>query len=379
MPLSWFYNNSVITVLYVLTVGKSVQIVADPFKGPIQEEFKLRHQGVADLTSIVIASITAIVLALNGYGLWSLVAFYIIQDILMSIFIIMISPRYPSVTFKRATARWFLGFAKGMLSSKMLNVAEDRADDYLVGTLASQSILGLYRVAWQIAWGFATISQQALSMGINPTFSQLQNDPKKSREGLEFINRMQLNVAMPVYIAITVAATEIVRVTFGSQWLEAVPMLRILILSGILIPILATGRLFYYARGSAETVISIQKYYLSVMLISMLVLIPLFSGIGAAVAVALTQLSGTVVLFSELNRDIDIRISQIFLRPTIASAFSLSTSVLVYSVHLSSIGPITTVCLTSLTVVITYYGCIYLVDRERIRSDIQLLFRGFQT
>jgi O-antigen/teichoic acid export membrane protein len=61
-----------------------------------------------------------------------------------------------------------------------------------------------------------------------PAFSRLQDRPAELRRGFLASIRVVQIIALPISVGLFVAADPIVRVVFGDQWLEVIPLLRVL-------------------------------------------------------------------------------------------------------------------------------------------------------
>lgn len=322
--LRLLYQDAVVTALVALTVPRTVSIVSTPFAAAIQREFQLLRIGAVQLTAVLVGVGGALWLISTGETLWALVGFYAIQDFSRAIGMFVLSPEYPSLEFNRNTARWFLGFSKDMLSTKTLNSLEDNGDDYLVGSLAGTTALGLYSISWRLSTAFKTIVQPAINRTILPTFANIRDSEVDGTRAIEFLFRMQLYATIPVYIASAIVAPELIHLVFGPKWSNAVPVFVTLALTGILSPLVATGRHFYYSRGEPKIVLHVQKYYIPVFILSMAILVPMFGGVGAAVSVNLMNVIALGLLISRIRSDVDLSVATNIIPPIIGGVITVA-------------------------------------------------------
>jgi PST family polysaccharide transporter len=315
-----FYDGTVVFAFLLLTVSKGLALFAAPFSGALQKHFQIFRVGSVQLVSVSIAGVVAVRLALSGESLIALVAFYAIQDVVRTVGFVILSPTYPTFSFDRSTAAWFYRFARRMWFSKILNSVESRGDDYLLGTLAGASALGAYSVAWRLAVAFKTVVQPAIDQAILPTFSQIKDSEERSTDAIEFLLRMQLYVAIPGYMVAAIVAPDLVPMMFGDQWTTAAPILSMLSITGVLAPIMASVRKFYYSRGEPDTVYTVQRYYLVTLVVAMVALVPPFGGLGGAAAVNVMSLVAVALFVRRLRQDTDF-----FPRRTMGPALAAGT------------------------------------------------------
>lgn len=308
--LRMYYPNDVVNVLLVLTVPQLLIIVGTPFKAAIQKEFRLTHIGAIQLIAFILGSIIGLFISIQYHGLWGLTAYYVVIKSVSSFGYLIISPEYPSFSYNHKTAKWFYGFAKKLFLTELFITAENYGDDHLIGTLANTSALGVYRIAWQLSSVFRIFIQPVLSEGITPVFSQMEK-PKRVKENIEFIIRIQFYITVPSFILAGLVAPEIVSVLYGPKWEGVVPVLRSLTIAGILYPIVGTLGKFYQARNESSKFSRIQRVYILIMVLTMLILVPIYGGVGGAISMSITELVAVVLIFRQLNKDIGFSVAKV--------------------------------------------------------------------
>lgn len=378
LALEQFYGPRVVTALRVLAIGQIVQLFASPFKAVIQREMGLTRLGLINMVTVIVSGIPAVWLAVEGEGLWALLFYYAGRNVLRGVGQALASPTYPAVRFDVETARWFVGFAKGMFGAQVLTAIEANGDDFLIGTLTGTAALGVYSIAWRMARLLNSFIQPAIRDGILPTFSRLKDTDEQSRRGLEFILRMQLNVAVPGYIVAGLVAADVLPAVFGRQWVDAIPVFRLLTVGGVLFPLISTMRHFYFSRGQQAKVFRLLLFSLPVMIVGMVLLLPRAGAIGAAVAIDLMLLCALGLLFRWLRVDIGLRVSSLLVPPVVAGTFALLVGTLTRAqiADLSGVHALLSIVTNGLVVALIYYSTMFAVDRNALTQDIQVLRRA---
>ncbi len=67
-----------------------------------------------------------------------------------------------------------------------------------------------------------------------PTFSRLQQDPKRMRRAFYKVTQFTSLLAFPVFIGMAILASDLIPAIFGEEWAPSVPVMQILALMGIL-------------------------------------------------------------------------------------------------------------------------------------------------
>jgi len=155
----------------------------------------------------------------------------------------------------------------------------------------SKAVVGCYAAALTVA-GIIWVTQQALFQHVSPMISSLIETEKEKRELQVLINKTQIaNIALNAILIVAIAtfADPILRF-FGPEYVTAKVPLWILLGAGF-ITVLSTpaAKLLAYS-GNEKSLLTVSILQVTTMLISGVILISLFSSIGAALAVMTTQL-----------------------------------------------------------------------------------------
>lgn len=382
-----YYETIILRALLALAVGKSISSLATPFQAIMEREFKLLQLAVLDILALVLGTVFGLWMIFDGFGVWGLIAYYMLYDALYGVVVVGASPQYPTVAFNRTAARWFLDFAWSLLFSKSLSAVESRADDFLIGTLSGSTVLGIYTISYRLTEAFSTVFQTTIRKGILPTFSHIQDADEKSKKGLAFLLRMQTYAVVPLYIFVAITATEIVTLFFGSQWISAGPVLQALAPAGIFIPLVASMRQYYYSVGRGHLVLRIQILYLAVFVVSLVALIPPFGALGGAAATVAAQVLGFGLFSYSLRSDV-----RLTLRPVYAPATKAGfpTVLAVVGLYVWGFPPqrwldiavipvselLVPLLVYGVTTVILFYPLLYATNPSIVRGDGAIVWKA---
>ncbi|MEH6683729.1 MAG: polysaccharide biosynthesis C-terminal domain-containing protein [Qipengyuania sp.] len=239
-------------------------------------------------------------LVLGSLTLFQLTAFYAAATLLgVLISTLLLKRILPSETFrvkpKIAWKAWMLTAMPIMLgmSAKLISA---KVDVLLLAPLADLTETGIYGAAWRLTY-VLTFPQVVLMTLVTPALSNAFTDGDMARAH----RVMKLSLlftalsSVPLAAAILFAAEPIMALVFGSEFAEGAGPLRILALgqtaasfSMVFASILVMG-----TREGAFAVVNVTA--LAVVVILCLALIPIYGGMGAAIAVASTAAVSLVI------------------------------------------------------------------------------------
>lgn len=250
-----------------------------------------------------------------------------------------------------------------MLSQTIFN----NVDITMLGLFKGDYQVGLYSVAYKIV---RIISQvvQSLSLVIIPRLSYyfVDNDFESANKLLRKVLSFNIALGLPCVVGVILLAPEIVYLVAGTEFMEAVPIIRILILTFMFSLV---GGSFL---GNAILIpMKNEKYYMIVCLITALInvflnaiLIPKFSAIGASIATACNGLLIFILLSLKIDKRIRIeKIKEVFLAPLIGCIVIVIICILCSNISSVIIKTITCVIISC---------CLYIILLLILKYDLAI-------
>ena len=217
---------------------------------------------------------TAIVLALNGAGVWSVVVGSLVGQTVQNGIAIAQARLDFGLSWRGTTIKPLARQGAHVSLNSCLDVLSNTMDTFVIARVMPQALLGLFNRASMLASLPTNFLWSAVSRVTFPTYSRLQHDPVKFAG---FFQRTQswsgtLSVAVP--LSMIPAADVIVAFLLGPVWVEATPILRLLLLAfafeSLAFPyhsaLDALGS--YYARTKIRLVILVVRASCLAMLVS---------------------------------------------------------------------------------------------------------------
>lgn len=185
-----------------------------------QKEFQLLVG--AKLGSFVITIAAAILL--RSY--WALAIGIIAGGVVTTILSYVLHPYRPRLSLAEARHAW--SFSSWMLLVHVLEFANMRIDEIIVGRTRSTTEMGYYNVASDIA---ATPVQELVYPMTRvwlPAFAKLADDPAALEQTYRWIIAAVGILALSIGVGLALVAHDAALLVLGAQWLPAVPVMQIL-------------------------------------------------------------------------------------------------------------------------------------------------------
>lgn len=256
--------------------------------------------------------------------------------------------------FSLAKVRELWSFSQWMLVRSLGHFAEMKADETIVGGMGSAREMGLYSVASELGRLPGSEIAAPLNQALVPGFAKLQEEPGRLAAAYLNVLGTVSAVTLPASIGLALVAKEAVLVLMGPQWLEAVPLLTLLAISGAI----RTGESLSASLllGTGRPAISAAMSWISgALLIGFALLLIAEHGVlGVAIARVVAGVVVMIIVFSVICRIADIRpvaLGQRLWRPLVAS---LGMAVLVSAIPESGSGALADLALKVSAGALTY-------------------------
>jgi teichuronic acid exporter len=262
------------------------------------------RMGRVTLAENLAGGLSAIVmmgLAFAGLGVWSLIVGEVASRLFELVIHQLNRPYFPRFVWAPRRIRAMLSFGLYNTGSRFLGRFYTEVDYLIVGKLFSEAATGLYAFAFRSVDDIVKALTHMVNQVAYPTFSRLQDRPAELRAFLFGIARGS-GLLIGVVLAFLVAFTEPILNALGyTQWLAAVPLVRLFACIGLLRAILPLLGSVINAFGEARYML-VYGLALSVVLPVAFVLGGLIAFEGVAVAWLVAFPPVSLLLFRRVSQ-----------------------------------------------------------------------------
>lgn len=220
-------------------------------------EMNFAFQAKVNVLTILFTSITGFILALNGFGVWTLVAQNVLATALPALFYWSFSKWKPSFVFSLKTLREMFSFGSKLLISGLFDALYKNFNQFVLGKYYSASALGLYNTADSYSGMPANIINSTAIKITYPLMVKYQNDNSILTS---YSNKIILLISyFSIFFAVLfiVFAESIVLFLLTDKWIELVPYLQILSVSYVFIPVYSQFQNLFQIKGKSDVFLKV--------------------------------------------------------------------------------------------------------------------------
>jgi O-antigen/teichoic acid export membrane protein len=198
----------------------------------LARELRQGAQTSAEIVGMVVMVAMSIGMAAAGAGASSMAWGRVAGSAVTGVIMIACAPFLGRPRFDWPVARRLLKFGVPLALSMLLAEAVLNVDYIVVGSVLSVSTLGIYLLAFNLSSWPVSIVGTAIARVSFAGFSHLAHDAARLVTGFLRSIGIAASAVIPLVVLVAVGAPEIVRIVYGSEWLDAVVAVRFLIVLG---------------------------------------------------------------------------------------------------------------------------------------------------
>jgi O-antigen/teichoic acid export membrane protein len=325
---------------------------------------------ILEIVSMIASNIIGIIMALKGYGVWSLVFRQMTQAIIFSSGIWIVAKWIP-VKPQLTGIKKLFHFGLYMLGSKIFYYFSQNLAAIIIGKFIGIETLGAFNIAYNIAILPAQKVYSILTTVLTPAFSSLKTKPNQLKKNL-FISLFSLGIIfIPLMLGLSAVAQNFVLVVYGEKWQSAGLFLTLLAIVGLFSGIEQILRSVILAKGGASTIfhIAIIEAVINLVLLS---LGSYFFGVIGLIIAYITVSLITFILITIATQTI-IKDNTLLFRATARSIFA--AGIMFAVMQLGYYTLIESHTITTLFTQILLGGIIYIVFRIKLlmKEEISLI------
>lgn len=321
MPAAGFYREPRLALMLpALAVGALIGGFENIGTVAFRKELDFRKEFKFLLAKRLAAFAVTIALALTFRSFWALIGGTVTGK-LMAVFIsYRLHPYRPRLTL--AARGDLLHFSKWIFISNLIQFLHSRSTDFILGRTVGSHGLGVYNIASEIAAMPSTELIAPLNRAVYPAYARLAGARDQLWERfLEVFGIISL-LAFPVAVGLYCLSELVVNLLLGPQWHEAVPIMQIAGLTGLIAALQSNLYLVILAIGQPKANTLLSAGLLLVSLPAVVYASLHYGVLGAAYAhlgAILLGFIGIVIVFSRVTGLPKGKLLAVMWRPLLAS------------------------------------------------------------
>lgn len=294
-----FFTNLAISISAYLITFVSAPFIADFFDQPVlvnlirvycltfiirafamiqvtklTKAMEFKKQLLINIPSLVMGGILGMILAYNGFGVWSLVYMNLFQTFIATVQLWLFGKWAPSFIYDKECLKKHFFFGYKLTLSSVLNTIIKNVYNLIIGRLFSAAQLGYFIRARSMQDLPISNISNALKKVTYPMFASIKNDESRLKEVYKRLVQQVFFWITPVLLTAIVIAEPLFRFLLTEKWLPAVPYFQILCIAGIVTPLNSYNLNILLVKGKSNQYLKLEVIKNTLTVLGTLLVIP---------------------------------------------------------------------------------------------------------
>lgn len=232
--VTWFGNPIYSDLLRISALNFILRPFINIHNSWLQREMRFKERTILGFKTTLFGSILSVVMALTGFGVWSLVFSGLLGAVLSAFLISRLTPIRPRLIFDSAIVKQHGGYGIKVSANDIVSYVRKQVSNLIISRLAGAGTVGLFNKA-------ASLGKMPFSMVSTAVYQPVFREMSKAQDDLDlskylFYKMISLLIiyTLPFYIGLAFLAELFIKVVYGENWIAAAEPLQILSLAGVL-------------------------------------------------------------------------------------------------------------------------------------------------
>ena len=256
-------------------------------------QFRFALLSKVTFLSSLAGGLTAIALAMAGWGIWSLVAERVIAVGMRTALLWWLSDWRPCGKCGLKPLREMAPFGCSLMVTDLISNFYNKIPQFFLGKLYSPAVLGSFDQAVKLKDMPAATGIQAVQNVTFPALAKIRDDAPRFAEGYRQVVMVVSYVMFPIMLGMSAVARDMFAVLLGEEWMPTVPYFEAVCLAGLFSPIALTAYNVLKARCKGPLIVRLEVVKKIIMTAIFAVTIPhsVMAVVWGLVAIAFCEMA----------------------------------------------------------------------------------------
>jgi O-antigen/teichoic acid export membrane protein len=220
-------------ILLILFLRLPFDVISKLPDAILHKNLKFKQIEIRDTVLQFATSCGSVLMALNGFGVWSLIIPSIIAlpiRLIISFSLVTWRP-----IFRLYYSHWkkILNYSKHIVGGSLANYTLTQGDTIMVGSIFGVTSLGVYNLAWQSSNLLSRTIVTLINKIAFPAFSSFKGDLNLIKINLNKVLFSISIISFPILMWMLVSAEYLILTIYGGKWVDAILPFQILLIYAI--------------------------------------------------------------------------------------------------------------------------------------------------
>lgn len=254
----FFHREELVALTQVSSLGMIIGALGLVQQTRLTKRIDFKTQTKITIVASVTSGIVGIVMALMGFGVWSLVLQSLTSQGLRAILLWTVNKWVPQLRFSSTSFHELFGFGWKMMVSGLLDTVWKELYQVVVGKFYSPATLGQYTRAQQFSTLFSSNLTTVIQRVTYPVLSNIQDDKERMILAYRRIIKVTMFVTAICMFFLGAISEPLLYCLIGPKWHEAATYLPLICITGSTYPLHAINLNMLQVQGRSDLFLGLE-------------------------------------------------------------------------------------------------------------------------
>lgn len=223
---NFYGNNNLIMIVRILSFKLILSSINTVQHAYVAKNMIFKKFFFSTIGGTILSGIIGIALAYNGFGVWALVAQYLINSTVDTVILFITVPWKPRFLFSLNSAKELIGFGWKLTVASLINEFYNQLRSLVIGKKYTSSDLAFYNRGNNFPSLIITNIDTSISSVMFPAMSKSNYSVEKVKELTKKSLRLTSFIIFPLMAGMVATSKQIVLILLTDKWIECVPYLQ---------------------------------------------------------------------------------------------------------------------------------------------------------
>ena len=231
---------------------------------------KMKEKAITSLMALIISGTVGVIMAFKGFSYWSLATQQVLYNVVICFGRYYFTRWCPTFKVNFRPVKQMFSFSYKVLITSIVTTVNNNLLTVVFGRLFPAQSVGNYTQTNK--WN--TMANQLVINTVNqvaqPVFTRVNDDNERQRRVFGKMLRFTAFMAFPAMFGLALVAPQVILLAIGDKWVNSIPLLQILCVSGAFLPLYTVYQNLFLSLGKSDYYMWLTIVQIVIMLIAVL-------------------------------------------------------------------------------------------------------------
>ena len=236
----------------------------------LSRALRIKEKTIVSLVALAVSGTVGVVMAWRGYSYWSLAAQQVLYNLVTCIGRYACARWVPTLHVDFTPVKQMFSFSYKVLITTILTTVNNNLLTVIFGRLFPSQAVGNYYQAnkWN-NMANQLVANTVAQVG-QPVLTRISDDRERQCRVFGKLLRFTAFLSFPAMFGLALVAPQFILLAIGDQWVDSIPLLQILCLSGAFMPLYTIYQHLFLSMGKSGIFMWLNLGQIAIMLIAVL-------------------------------------------------------------------------------------------------------------